>query len=399
MSKATHALRDTDRLQKFDFARHNEEIDVMWAAYRSGRPTRTPIFFGLNTRFLILTKEPNPRKVPFDVYMGSPDAMFDLQLEFQRWTRHNVIMDWPMGLPDAWGIAPDFQNCYEACWFGCKMRFTEDQVPAAHADFRGCPERVMENGLPDPFGGFLAKGLEYYQRYQERAASEEYEGRPIQALPPGYGIGTDGPMTVACNLFGADWVCEAMAAEPERLHVLLDFIMTATIERMKAWRKFHNLPWPVDDFWFADDSIALISTRMYREHILPYHRRLLDEFATPVHRSIHLCGDATRHFPTLKEELGITQFDTGFPVDFGRLRAQLGPEVSIQGGPHVDVLRFGAIEDVRRETLAVLTSGVLEGGLFILREGNNLAPGTPLENCDALYFTGRESGYKSGAAA
>jgi uroporphyrinogen-III decarboxylase len=40
----------------------------------------------------------------------------------------------------------------------------------------------------------------------------------------------------------------------------------------------------------------------------------------------------------------------------------------------------------------ILQSGVLEGGRFLLREGNNLAPGTPLENTEAMYYAGREFG-------
>ena len=39
-----------------------------------------------------------------------------------------------------------------------------------------------------------------------------------------------------------------------------------------------------------------------------------------------------------------------------------------------------------------MTSGILEGGLFVLREGNNLAPETPLENTEAMYEVGRELG-------
>src|SRR5581483_2935932 len=46
----------------------------------------------------------------------------------------------------------------------------------------------------------------------------------------------------------------------------------------------------------------------------------------------------------------------------------------------------GLLHDL--ETRRILQSGVLEGGLFILREGNNLAPGTPLENIEAMYPTG-----------
>ena len=47
---------------------------------------------------------------------------------------------------------------------------------------------------------------------------------------------------------------------------------------------------------------------------------------------------------------------------------------------------------VREEVRRILTSGVLAGGRFVLREGNNLAPHTPLENTEAMYRAGREFG-------
>jgi len=39
-----------------------------------------------------------------------------------------------------------------------------------------------------------------------------------------------------------------------------------------------------------------------------------------------------------------------------------------------------------------LQRAVLEGGRFVLRDGNNLAPGTPLGNVEAMYHTGRVLG-------
>ena len=46
-------------------------------------------------------------------------------------------------------------------------------------------------------------------------------------------------------------------------------------------------------------------------------------------------------------------------------------------------------QQVRDEVRRILTGGVLAGGRFVLREGNNLAPHTPLANTEALYHAGR----------
>lgn len=380
-----------DRLAGFDFAAHNAEVREMWRAFNAGRPTRLPTILGINARFFIDSPAANPGGLDFRRYSEDPDAMFDALLRFQRWSRFNILQDAELGLPEAWTIAPDFQNYYEAGWLGCPVRYLDGQVPDTEPVFAACPEKVMEGGIPDPFGGLMGRIREYYEHFRRRAERETFLDRPIKANVPV--CGTDGPLTCACNLFGPEFVCTAMVAEPQRLHRLLDFITEATVRRMIAWRGLAGIPVPQDGFSFADDSVALISTEMYRRHVLPYHRRLCDALATPAPRAIHLCGDATRHFVTIRDELNVMSFDTGFPVDFGALRRGLGPLVRIQGGPHVELLRSGTPQQVRDRTLGILRSGVLDGRLFVLREGNNLAPGTPLENTEAMYRTGRQVVY------
>jgi uroporphyrinogen-III decarboxylase len=388
-------LRPGDRLEGFDFAAHNAEVAAMWADHWAGRPARTPIILGLNARYFLPIPGANPQGVGFREYTERPDVMYACQLAFQRWSRHNVLQDAELGPPDVWRIHVDFQNYYEAAWFGCPLVFDEGQVPDTRPVFAECPERVMEQGLPDPFGGIMAKGLEYLEIFREYAAREAFLDRPVEVQPPWFGMGSDGPMTVACNLFGPQFVCTAMAAEPQRLHVLLDFIAEATIARMRAWREKSGVPVPQDGFGMADDSIALISTAMLREHILPYLKRIYNVFATEAPRSIHLCGDATRHFVTLRDELNIGTFDTGFPVDFRRIRRELGPKVRIMGGPHVELLRTATPEQVVCEARRILEEVDCENAPFVLREGNNLAPHTPIENTEALYRAGREYGAQS----
>ena len=141
---------------------------------------------------------------------------------------------------------------------------------------------------------------------------------------------------------------------------------------------------------FADDAIALISTSDYEKHVFPYHKRLVEEFSDGSPISIHLCGNATRHFKFLRDNLNVQSFDTGFPVDHGKLRQELGPDVQIQGGPTIMLLREGSPDEVRNEIRRICGSGVMTGGRFILQEANNLAPCTPVENVEAMYAAGKE---------
>jgi len=140
----------------------------------------------------------------------------------------------------------------------------------------------------------------------------------------------------------------------------------------------------------------MLSTEMVREFVVPVHRKMKEALTTADRISIHLCGDATLHFKLLRDELGTYSFDTGFPVDFARLRRELGPEVEILGGVRAPLLHDGTPEQVAAEARRILESGIMEGGRFILREANDLAPGTPLENLAAMYETARTCGVYPG---
>jgi len=140
--------------------------------------------------------------------------------------------------------------------------------------------------------------------------------------------------------------------------------------------------------YFKDPRVTLM--------VLPLHEQFYGAISntTPssANRFIHLCGDVMRHLPIVHKKLGVTSFDTGFPVDHGLLRRQLGPDVEIAGGPHVGLLRYGTPEQCAARAKEILQSGIMEGGRFILQEANNLPPGCPMANLEAVYETCLEYG-------
>jgi len=253
---------------------------------------------------------------------------------------------------------------------------------------------LFDKGLPDPFkDGLMERNWKFYE-YLKRKQDEGWAmfEKPINSVTP-CALGTDGPMTVCCNIRGATGFLVDLKVDTEYALRLLDFVTTAIISRLKAYRSHLGLPEKANPWIFADDSIELMSTKMYRELIFPFHKRLVTELAEPVAPiSIHLCGDVQRHLVFLRDNLNVRSFDTGFPIDLGQAQRDLGPEIEIMGGPSVPLLCYSTAEEVRTEVVRTLQSGVMDGGRFILREGNNLAPGTPLENLWAMYNAAKEIG-------
>lgn len=376
-----------------DFTAHNEQVQSIWEAYHRRNPIRVPMVINVSTRYTLFNREANPRGYTFRDYFTSPDTMFEHQLERQWWIRHHMVFDSPMGPAENWTVNVDLQNSYEALWFGCPLEFWDDQCPDTRPILAGDRKYALfDAGPPDPFPatGWIARAWDYYEHFRRRAEREEFHGAPITvgSVP---GLGTDGPFTLACSLRGAEIMVD-MLTDTEYYMQLMDLIVTATIRRIRAYRE--RLGQPVDSkaWGFADDSVEMLSVDQYQTYVLPFHRRLIEEFGSRGPNSIHLCGDVQRLLPVIQHELNVDSFDTGFPIDHGALRKALGPDAQILGGPHIATVHQGPLDRIRQQVRNVLQSGVMEGGRFILHEGNNLPPGTPLEHIGAMYETCKKYG-------
>ena len=386
-----------------DFEKHNEEVTSVWKAYDEGKPYRVPVTVSGSIRNLLENPELNDTGYNFRDFFTNPQAQIEAQLAYQKWTRYNLICDQEMGPPkNGWQVNVDFQNSYDQGFFGCPLKYMGDHVPDTEEILKENKAKLYKFKPPDPLkGNLLGRVVEFYEYMQDKCPQMEFEGLPVKPPITIPGEGTDGPFTVACKLRGTSELCLDMYEDPKYFHDLMNFVTDNTIHRMKAIRQWRwsNFPDSKDrgEFkrpgWsFADDSIALLSVNHYKEFVLPYHKRLAEEFSDGGKISIHLCGDATHLFPLLKEELKVYSFDTGFPVDFAKLRRELGTEVTILGGPNIMLLRQGPAESVRAEVKRICESGIMEGKRFVLREGNNLAPCTPIEHIEAMYEAGKEYG-------
>ncbi|MDO8684459.1 MAG: uroporphyrinogen decarboxylase family protein [Armatimonadota bacterium] len=379
---------------QIDFKQHNQEVKEVWDAYFAGNPIRVPMFIGINVRYYLLSPWLNPRKIDFQQYSEAPDLMMDTQLEFLCYVYHNIHQDAEMGMPkEAWNsVKVDLQNCYDAGWFGCPVRYHDGQVSDTEPILNDDNKRMLfDRGMPDPFrDGIMAKNLQFYERMKERAKTHTFHGIPIGEVYPA-GLGSDGVFTAAANLRGAMEICMDIYEDPDYVHELLDYLTEAIILRIKAWRGLLGEPAP-ESLNFADDSSQLLSCEAYREFVLPRHKRMIKELAGKGPHYVHLCGDAAHLFKIMRDELNVMGFDTGFPIDFAKVRRELGPEVQIKGGPSIHFLTGATPEEVKDEVKRILATGIMEGGKFILREGNNLAPGAPENNIAAMYDAVREFG-------
>jgi uroporphyrinogen-III decarboxylase len=387
-----------------DVQKHNDEVKRVWESFNAGKPVRVPMTLGICIRYYMPIKEANPNGIWYEEYTNDPDKMLELQLSTQKWARENInyCFDAEVGMePEFWPVHVDFQNFYEAAWLGAPLHFIKGQVPDVRPIITDDNKNeILDKGIPDPLNGpCMSKVKEYLEHWNQKLESFDFLGRPVKVVGMS-GLCTDGPLTIATQLRGGELYTD-FYADPEYVHKLLDFVTEAAIVRIDAWKGYLGEDFPknwwdppnAEGTWgLGDDSIELISEEQYEEFVLPVHRKLFDKYGWNGPNFIHLCGNAQRHFTKIRDELKVKTFDTGFPVDFAKLREDLGDDVTIYGGPHVELLKNSTPNEVRDEAKRILTSGIMRGGKFILREANNLAPGTPLENLMAMYQTCKEYG-------
>ncbi len=365
----------------------NEEKQGVWRAYRDRNPVRVPVLLGANPRVVLLDPQWNPKGITFAEYFTKAEALIEIQLQFMEYQTQvlNQYCDSPVGRPKEWTFYVDNQNSYDSLYFGAPVEFRDGQVSDTVPILSGSDkERIFEMDIEHPLDNpFIKQCLQRYEDIKSALGSLSYHGMTFKVNPPI--LGFDGHLTIATCLRGVELYSD-IYEDPNYVRRLMDFIHHAVIIRNQALAElFGQKAFHGQSGWFADDSIQLISNKTYKELVLPFHRAWYAMWSVEGPHSIHLCGDATRHFPTIHEELHVNSFDTGFPVDHGWLRRTLGDDVELLGGPEVSILLNGTSKQVYERTREILESGIMEGGRFILREANNLPPNVPEENLAAMY--------------
>ncbi len=156
----------------------------------------------------------------------------------------------------------------------------------------------------------------------------------------------------------------------------------------------------IDVLWMGEDLGTqrgpLISPRLYRKHIKPWHARFADlgrEFGVTV--AIHSCGSSSWAFDDFAE-IGISVVDTLQPeakdMDPAYLKRRYGDRLAFHGcistaGP----LAYGTVGDVVadvRRTLEVM----MPGGGYALSPTHNIQDNSPTENVVAMYAAAERYG-------
>ncbi len=347
---------------------------------RFEKPDRVPVLPSINYRYLL------PKiGVPFRDYYADPEVMLRSQILAQKWLLENVKTD-QYSLTGAWvGGWTDFQNAGEPSAMGCKVVFPEDDIVWAEGGWvRDDSDLETLRKMDIVHGGLHGRSIEYRKRMMEAAHKYPVRFKGGDVFYPGenpvFTHTSDGPFTNAAVLMGHT---EIFLAVLERLDFVRELLEIVT-DKILEWLDFcwEELQIPNRDFAFTDDSAAGLSPAVYEEIVLPEDKRLRDHFDGWV--MLHMCGRTAHLLEYFRDDLRIHEFQGfGWAVPREKVAEVMAGRVVLLGNVDPRVIRFGTPEEVKRETLECLEIFAPLGG-YIVQDGNNIAPGTPVENINAM---------------
>lgn len=361
-------------------------------------PDRVPVLHYLGARFWL----PHIGKANgFIEYLQNPKIMFESQLLAGKWIMENVDSDYHKIV-----CYPDFMWAEDIESFGAKFAFSENDSPWIIHPPLLQEDKTLEKieKVDYVHGGIHGKMLDYYKEMKEIAGDYRVrfrDGKEVEGVDLVYmgGAGIIGPMVIAGDLRGVENLFLDFYDRPDYVKELLSIIVDKSIEWISEARKvsggrtafandFH------DGFVFiGDDGTAQLSPNLIAEFALQPLKKLADfAHSRGLKVMAHNCGKADHLLKYWIEDIGIDRY-IGFSylTDKRKIKEIMGGKISIIGGIDTSKLHDGkpedVIEDVRRN-LDVLK----EVSGFVLMDGHNVAPGTPVENLNAVTEASRMYG-------
>ncbi|MBI2941209.1 MAG: hypothetical protein HYY04_12300, partial [Chloroflexi bacterium] len=287
--------------------------------------------------------------------------------------------------------APDFQNVREAGSLGCEIVAPADDLIWVHEGWVRTEADLRKLRQIDPLAtGLQRRTIEFARRMRELADRYVVRLKDGAEIRPGataqLPAGTMGPFTVAGQLAGVTELLVALYERPEFARELLAIVTDKIID----WMAYCEQTQGMGVLGIADDYAGNLSAPHFREFVLPCLRRIRSHFPGAWFR-FHMCGKVDHLVPVLADELRIQEFGLfGFELDKRRVQAVMGGRVVLVGNVAPMNVYGGTPDSVLDESLEALHVFGQGSGGFILTDGANIPPGSPVENVNAMWRAARQ---------
>ncbi|MBE6904541.1 MAG: hypothetical protein E7480_08050 [Ruminococcaceae bacterium] len=323
-----------------------------------------------------------------------PETQFVYLLKFAK--MHAELLNSDFLISPVIYINPWFDNVIQASAFGCEIYWPENETLQAIPFMQDVSE-IEKMKIPEVDSGLWGRRIEWFFKMQEFCkdtrltighGSNIIEGR-VEMAP--FSQLVLGPHMVAVDMAGTEFYYW-MAEYPEECHKMLEKITLDCMAAEDYARKID--PRPRYGIHLAEDSSTILSPDMFREMVVPYTKRCYDRYSTgpDFARGLHMCGPSTHLLEILADDLKINSFNMfGCPVDPKDVARTLGGKSLLWGNIDPVLIKDGTKEQVKEACRKVIEVLAPCGG-FMLGDGANVCPGTPIENLLAFAEAAEEYG-------
>ena len=331
---------------------------------------RAPVVCGVSLRYIL-----RERGVGYDEYFSSPESEVCHQLMNRKWRLENICDDAVQG-PGV-GVSPDFSTTRGAM-FDVDIYWSDTEIPKT-IPILHTVEDVKRLKVPPPTNGLCGKKIRWYHEMKEivKEFDVTFNGKPTQV---NVGIGGEGgPLPIAMSLAGENLYLWAAGA-PDVLHELMEKSTQAFMDYENYIRELAGRP--KQGCGMGCDGGEMFSPEDFYEFVAPYYSKVYEKF--PGSRGLHMCGKIDHLLDIIRDDMKVSSLNGfGDPVNRRLLAEKLGGRVYMSGGVNTALLLDGTKEQVQEDCMDALRTLAPSGG-YILQDGNNVPPGTSLENLNIL---------------
>lgn len=358
-------------------------------AYAMQKADRVPVLHYIGSRYWIDFIE----GCSIGDYLKDAKTMLECQLRGQKWILENVDSDFFETV-----CYPDFMWVEDIHSFGAECVFPENDSPWVVRPYMLEKDADLEQlrKVDYVYNGLHGKMIDFYKQMKDLGAEYRVrfsDGEVIQVTDLVYmgNGGIIGPTTIAGDLRGVENFSIDLFDRPEWVHELYNIIVDKSIEWLDAVYDIgkdkvafcsHYYP---NTIFIGDDGTAQMSPQQVEEFALKPLQELADHFRNKgFDIMMHNCGKADHLLQLWADEVKIDRYiGFSYQMDKNKLKEIMGNRIFLMGGVNTVILRERTLEDVMedvRKNLEVFKD--LDG--FVLMDGHNVAPGTPVQNLNAV---------------
>jgi len=330
--------------------------------------------------------------IPYNALFTNVEEHYRLQLEFLKYRIENVPEDMVCTAP-VLSVGPYFDNVLDSAAFGAEVVWPENETLHSMPTIRTL-EQMTRYEVPAPGSGLWGQARDWWLAMRRLAQETRvtFNGKDGRVDIGLLSISGLSPHMIAIDLIGHNfywWQLEY----PAECHAFLAKLTAGLIQAQRYFMAIDDRP--RGGFGMAEDTAQVMSPDTFRDFCVPYTGELFDTFGQGFQngRALHMCGQSTHLLRSLVEDLRISSFDVfGYLVEPEIAARDLGGHMYLWGNINPMLMLDGSKTQVKEAALRALRAMAPCGG-FMLGDGANVCPGTPLENLAALTEAAEEYGF------